>query len=791
MEVLRQKAIARILVFIMLFSALFAYGGMMAPQEVHADGDPILTVLVKDSVTGSPLTGYTAVLQHEVEVGWDYEWQDFETQECSGENGIVKFTKELEDSGAYRLVISKEGYTTYEADWDHEWYYDEWPTGMQEISLAPAGVTTKKVTVKAVDSSTGTEIEGAQIKLYNEALNPRVEVERNEDGAWYLEVNSDYYFYAYATAEGYEEGKSSGIFAMNTTPEDVTIELEKAVDPLEQAKAEAKADLANYRKNEDFADKEAVQEIRDTYTAKIDSAENADQVAAFLDEAKGLIDAQPLNPPQAYHTLVVKDNDTGDQLTGFTAELWIIKADSESLTTLFERAEDGKFYDNAFNTNTYYKLKVTKAGYQDYLSAALDGYGLKNGTVSLPAEVKLNKAQPVFTLTVKDKDTGDTVTGFTATVTEIKYSGSTEFESNNDGVFYKTWDKWNDYKLTVSAEGYTDTVLDFEYTGNDHVYPELVEMEKTPEAKLAEAKTKAAGQLQDYRASKADSDYDEDGIAELNNAVMAGNAAINSAISVDQVGTALKDAKAAIDAVKTKEQKQSEEAMNQAKAAANKVLTETAGIKNDDGKYTEESFKALTDAIAALEEELAKADATPESISQAVQKVKDALNNLQEAAAPEPSDNGQKVKKGKTYKVKGQSYKVTRVAGRASGTVTFVKAKNVKNVTVSATVKLADKKTYKVTQIGSKAFTSKKIRKVTVGKNVKKIVKNALSKSKAGTLVIKTKLLKKASVKGSLKGSKVKKVLVKVGSKKVNKKFIKKYKKFFTKKNAGRKVTVK
>ena len=49
----------------------------------------------------------------------------------------------------------------------------------------------------------------------------------------------------------------------------------------------------------------------------------------------------------------------------------------------------------------------------------------------------------------------------------------------------------------------------------------------------------------------------------------------------------------------------------------------------------------------------------------------------------------------------------------------------------------------------------------------------------------------KKSVKASLKGSKVKTVQVKVGSKKVNKKFVKKYKKIFTKKNAGKKVTVK
>jgi len=44
-------------------------------------------------------------------------------------------------------------------------------------------------------------------------------------------------------------------------------------------------------------------------------------------------------------------------------------------------------------------------------------------------------------------------------------------------------------------------------------------------------------------------------------------------------------------------------------------------------------------------------------------------------------------------------------------------------------------------------------------------------------IIIKTKLLKKAGVKGSLKDYKAKTMMIKVGSRKVNKKFIKAYKK--------------
>ena len=66
----------------------------------------------------------------------------------------------------------------------------------------------------------------------------------------------------------------------------------------------------------------------------------------------------------------------------------------------------------------------------------------------------------------------------------------------------------------------------------------------------------------------------------------------------------------------------------------------------------------------------------------------------------------------------------------------------------------------------------------------------AFAGSKAKTVILKTKRLKKASVKGALKGSKVKTIRVKVGTKAQNKKYVKKYKKIFTKKNTGRKAKV-
>lgn len=152
---------------------------------------------------------------------------------------------------------------------------------------------------------------------------------------------------------------------------------------------------------------------------------------------------------------------------------------------------------------------------------------------------------------------------------------------------------------------------------------------------------------------------------------------------------------------------------------------------------------------------------------------------------PNPADKA--LKNGGKYTAAGASYKVISAKAR---TVALVKAKNVKSVSVPATVKISGK-SCKVIQVAAKAFTGKKIRKVTVGKNVKKLDKYAFAKSKTTTVVLKTKSLKKSTVKGCFKSSKVKTVQVKVGTKKQNKKMVKTYKKMFTKKNCGKKVKVK
>ena len=152
-----------------------------------------------------------------------------------------------------------------------------------------------------------------------------------------------------------------------------------------------------------------------------------------------------------------------------------------------------------------------------------------------------------------------------------------------------------------------------------------------------------------------------------------------------------------------------------------------------------------------------------------------------EEKASEPA-----VQDGQQAAVSGNTYTVTSAA---AGTAALTKAKNAKKVNVPDTVAI-NGKTLKVTKVNANAFTGKKIRTVTLGKNVDTIAKYAFKKSKARTLIVKTKALTKKSVKGSLKKSKIKRVKVKVGSKKENKKYVKKYRKIFKKKNSGKRVKV-
>ena len=156
------------------------------------------------------------------------------------------------------------------------------------------------------------------------------------------------------------------------------------------------------------------------------------------------------------------------------------------------------------------------------------------------------------------------------------------------------------------------------------------------------------------------------------------------------------------------------------------------------------------------------------------------------------------------------------VTGTSTVTYQAVVAKDAEKATVPNTVKLNGKR-YKVTKIADGAFKGSKATRITVGDNVKVVDEKTLSGAKKAqtivlgkrvakvapkafatngalrTLIFKTtKLTKKAKMKNCLKGSKVQKVVLKLGTTKTNNKYAKQYKKLFSvnKPASGKKVAV-
>lgn len=130
-------------------------------------------------------------------------------------------------------------------------------------------------------------------------------------------------------------------------------------------------------------------------------------------------------------------------------------------------------------------------------------------------------------------------------------------------------------------------------------------------------------------------------------------------------------------------------------------------------------------------------------------------------------------KAGTKYTVAGCQYKVTKAGAEVSLIKTNKKAKR---MTIPAVIKV-NGVTYKVTSIGTKAFNgNKKLTKVTIGTNIKKISNNAFFKCKSlKTVTIKSVLLtKKAANKKAFKGVN-KKMVIKV-PKKMKKAYVKIFK---------------
>lgn len=140
----------------------------------------------------------------------------------------------------------------------------------------------------------------------------------------------------------------------------------------------------------------------------------------------------------------------------------------------------------------------------------------------------------------------------------------------------------------------------------------------------------------------------------------------------------------------------------------------------------------------------------------------------------------------KTKKIKGNYYKIT---SKSKKTVLYVKpaSKNITSVNIPSTIKIGGKR-YKVTGIAANAFKNyKKLKKVTIGANIRNIGKRAFYRCyNLKTVKMKTsKLVNNQVGKQAFKGIYKKAVI------KVPKKQLKVYKKLLKIRGVGKKVKIK
>ena len=184
-----------------------------------------------------------------------------------------------------------------------------------------------------------------------------------------------------------------------------------------------------------------------------------------------------------------------------------------------------------------------------------------------------------------------------------------------------------------------------------------------------------------------------------------------------------------------------------------------------------------------IQEPAAPTDAPSQAPSQAPTQAPSQAPKASTAPTQAPSTGAAK---GTTVKVSGASYKVT---GASAVEYSGSTKKNPTSVTVPATVKV-NGKTYKVTSIKAKAFANKKkLKSVTIGKNITKIGKQAFFKCpKLTKITFKGTAVKSIGAKAFAKGAKKPTVTV---PKKMKKKALKTFQKKMKKAGLSKKAKYK
>lgn len=239
--------------------------------------------------------------------------------------------------------------------------------------------------------------------------------------------------------------------------------------------------------------------------------------------------------------------------------------------------------------------------------------------------------------------------------------------------------------------------------------------------------------------------------------------------------------------------------------ALSKLAAKAKALNSKD--YTQTTWKPLESALATAENalsengrkytladednmvEINKKEVDFISFNKTMTALENAINGLKKTPAAQTTakpNNKPEIKVNQTITIKGITYKVTKVFNAKNAQVKVIKVnKNNKSAVIPNTISMKGA-TCKVVSIGKNAaYKCKKLKKVTIGKNVSVIESKAFyGCKKLKTITIKSTVLKKVNSK-AIKGIHKKAVI------KVPKKQYKKYKKLFGKKKTGFKKPMK
>jgi len=322
----------------------------------------------------------------------------------------------------------------------------------------------------------------------------------------------------------------------------------------------------------------------------------------------------------------------------------------------------------------------------------------------------------------------------------------------------------NEEVATVNADGVVKAVGDGEtiitVSEKDHAdwkaeVPVSVVVEATGEQ--VESLRAAVGEAEAKIAGENEALYTEDSVAALKEAIDAAKAVLDkegqlTAKEVEEVLAGLD-----VELVKkqtvdpgAEEKKAAQEALTKAVADAKALFSAGQG-KYSDATWAE--FKAAYEKAAAAQTNTALTAAELKGLTDALAKAKAGLKeNTAVTPAPTPVDE---IKNGDEANLKSGRYKVLDAKKK---TAVLVKAKNKKaaSITIPATVTIKGTKC-KVVQVGPKAFKGfTKLKKISLGKNITTIGKEAFSGCKklssvivkgTGLKAIKSKAFKKTSSK--------------------------------------------